>query len=498
MKDTLSDLVNSVEGRILLEWAYTSGYYVHTNRQVGVSEPYTVYSGWKGKCLFIQCQPGDKFIVSLLGSSTNLRPWVFFTTNGSVILPKGDADYQYTNYELTAPENAAYVGFNSIPTDEYGEVYLIKRDIDEIKAQLEEEIEEVDTVARQASDKVNSILEGIGATEELIWVYSDGHYIDTRNTLDVQSPYSYSASYYGKCAFIECSPSDVFVISLVGANNFRPYAFVADDGSILKRGDNVTYTRERIVAPKNTAYVAFNLSGRNTEGSVIIGETSFQRYNAEIADIYSKISSPYYGKKCVAFGTSLTYRNSGYRPYLAELLGMEIDNQGVGSSFWCDWQEGTWNVLYNIQQYTEYADKDVCIIEGCVNDWGGNRTLGTYKDIETGTVCGCLYNMISHVYTQNPNIQIIVILDHFGRLFNNNDASPSALNNKELTQYDYYEECAKLCAFYGIPCIKEYAISSITIFGEQYLYDQIHLNELGGQQSAMIIGQAMNAIPIKK
>jgi len=101
----------------------------------------------------------------------------------------------------------------------------------------------------------------------------------------------------------------------------------------------------------------------------------------------------------------------------------------------------------------------VCIIEGCVNDWSGERVLGTYKDTSTDTVCGCLYNMISYVYSQNANIQIIVILDHFGKLHNSVDCTPAALNDNNQTQYDYYEEIAKVCEFYGVPCIKEYAIA---------------------------------------
>ena len=106
--------------------------------------------------------------------------------------------------------------------------------------------------------------------------------------------------------------------------------------------------------------------------------------------------------------------------------------------------------------------------------------------------------MITYVYTQNPNIQIFVILDHFGKVYNNADTSATALNDDNKTQYDYYEEIAKLCNFYGIPCIKEYAISSIGIFGEQYIVDNIHMNVLGGQQSAMVIAKAMTQYGLKK
>lgn len=497
LKSHVDDLEDAIGGPVLLQWAHTTGYYVHTNQTMqDPANPYTYSSGYNGKCLFMECAPGDEFIISLLGTSTNLRPWAFFRANGTII-SKGDANEQYHDYTLVAPDEAAYVGFNSIATDAYSEISQGEYVFDEIKNELEAEINAVNVTAQEAISIAGGIEDTIGSTSDMAWDYTDAYYVDTRSTIDTASPYTYNAAYYGKCTFMSCTPGDVFVISLTGANYCRPYAFVDVSGNILEKGDNITYTNMRIVAPDNAAFVAFNLFGRNAQGNVVIGETIFQRYDAEINDIYNNIQ-PYSGKNCVAFGTSLTYRDSGYRPYLAKLLNMTIDNQGVGSAFWRTWGDDPSNILYNVQQYNGYADKNVCIIEGCVNDWIAGRTLGTYTDTGTDTVCGCLYNMITHVYSQNPNIQIVVILDHYGRLFNGNDTSSAAVNSAGKTQRDYYDECAKVCEFYGIACVKEYAISSIGIFGTQYLYDNIHLNDLGGQQSAMVIAKAMAQYGMKK
>ena len=349
------------------------------------------------------------------------------------------------------------------------------------------------------NDSINTIENVLEFPHEMTWAYTDKKYIKTDvTTINTGSPYTTSNSYHGKCNFMACNPGDVFIVSTLGDNKFRPFVICSSDGTIIQWADNRQYHNERIVIPSNGAYIGFNSVPTDAYGTVMVGEYVTDKMQHEIDAL--PISSPYDGAKGVAFGTSLTARGSlgtGYLAYLPDLIGATIDNQGVGSSYWRTCHESSSNILYNVQHYNGYADKDFCIIEGCVNDWAGDRTLGTYKDTGTDTVCGCLYNMISHIYTQNPNIQIFVILDHFGRLYNSTDNSPTALNGDNLTQYDFYEEIAKCCKFNSIPCIKEYAISSIGIWGTQYLDDNIHLNSLGAQQSAKVIAKAMQNLTLK-
>lgn len=344
-----------------------------------------------------------------------------------------------------------------------------------------------------AYEQINEMKETLQAPVLLDWDSTSGKYLKTdAGTIDTSNPFTTSASWQGDCLFVACSPFDVFVFTATGGAKYRPYIFCKSNGDIIEYGDNVAYVNQRIVAPQNAAYVGFNCIDGVENAYVKKGEYIFDKLQNEI----NEVTGYYKNKKCVAFGTSLTDRDQGYRPYLATMLQMSIDDQGDSSAMWYYYQD-TNNVLYNVQHYDGYADKDICIIEGCVNDWGGERSLGTYKDVGTDSVCGCLYNMINHIYTQKPGIQIIVILDHFGKINGSADCSSSAVNSFNKTQYDYYEECAKLCEFYGIPVIKEYALSSIGQFGEQYLTDQIHCSVLGAKQSAETIGRAMMNIKPK-
>lgn len=194
------------------------------------------------------------------------------------------------------------------------------------------------------------------------------------------------------------------------------------------------------------------------------------------------------GRTGVAFGTSLTYNSSvsyGYLSHLSALSGITFDNQGIGSSFILG------NMLTAIKEYTGYADKDVCVLEGFVNDWYNNKTLGTWQDTEETTVCGCVRSALNYILSQNPDLTVFLILDHYGRNSGGIDCSTTSKRSGNLTQYEYYNEIAKVAESLGVPVIKEYELSQISENTPQYLRDNIHLNALGAQQSANAIWSVM-------
>ena len=200
---------------------------------------------------------------------------------------------------------------------------------------------------------------------------------------------------------------------------------------------------------------------------------------------------------CVAFGTSLTYLASGGNGYLntlAEKSGMVIDNQGVGSSTILG-DGGSLDMLAKIKSYTGYAGKRVCILEGFVNDWYGQNPLGTWQDTDETTVCGCVRSALNYMLTQNPNMTMFLILDHYGKAYNTLDCS-STVKKNNLTQYEYYSEITKVAESLGVTVIKEYALSGICELMPQYLTDNIHLTALGAKQSGNVIWTEMSKHPI--
>ena len=204
------------------------------------------------------------------------------------------------------------------------------------------------------------------------------------------------------------------------------------------------------------------------------------------------------GLSGVAFGTSLTYRKvsgNGYLTFLEPLSGITFDNQGIGSSTILG-NGGSLDMLAAIKAYTSYSDKSVCVLEGFVNDWYQNNALGEWQDTEETTVCGCVRSALNYILSQNANITMFLILDHYGRNYNTLDCSTSAKNGSGLTQYEYYSEIAKIANSLGIPVIKEYEVSQISENTPQYLADNIHCNVLGARQSGTAIWNCMKLYPM--
>ena len=198
--------------------------------------------------------------------------------------------------------------------------------------------------------------------------------------------------------------------------------------------------------------------------------------------------NPYAGLNGVAFGTSITYRaisSYGYLQYLPDLAEMTFNNQGIGSSTILG------NMLSAIKAYTEYSDKNVCILEGFVNDWYQGLALGTYEDTTEDTVCGCVRSALNYILSQNASITIFLVLDHYGKLYGGVDCSSTAENANGLTQYEYYNEIAKVSESLAIPVIKLYADSQISQNTPQYLNDNIHPTMLGAKQDAYTIWAGM-------
>jgi len=235
--------------------------------------------------------------------------------------------------------------------------------------------------------------------------------------------------------------------------------------------------RHRLNIPDNAGYIYINFFGSTFIDYYTISDTRENKFN---------------GMNGVAFGTSLTARaatNYGYLQYLPDLSGMEFDNQGIGSSTILGGDD--LNMLSAIKSYSKYGSKDVCVLEGFVNDWYMNRSLGTWKDTGETTVCGCVRSAIKYIMSQNANISIFLVLDHYGRDYNSIDCSSTATNTASLTQIEFYDEVAKVAESLGIPVIKQYNQSQISEDTPQYLSDNIHPSEMGAEQSGNCIWMAM-------
>lgn len=254
---------------------------------------------------------------------------------------------------------------------------------------------------------------------------------------------------------------------------------------------NASGTVTQLTAPEYTATedcIAFIYDNSTISGDIVYYPADPLLISSENVYGALNVDRQFNGLSGVAFGTSLTYRAStsyGFLTRLAELSGITFDNQGIGSSV----IKG--NMLTAIKAYTGYADKTVCLLEGFVNDWYTGQPLGTYTDATEDTVCGCVRSALNYILSQNANLTVFLILDHYGRNNGGVNCATTAVNSNNVTQYQFYEEIAKVAESLGIPVIKEYEVSQISENTPQYLADNIHLNALGAIQSGQAIWSQM-------
>ena len=78
-------------------------------------------------------------------------------------------------------------------------------------------------------------------------------YINTGgSTVDITTQ---TASTSLSCSVVSCSEGDVFTLHCVGGSNGRAYAFIRNDGTVIKRAGTNTTINEVMVAPENSAYL---------------------------------------------------------------------------------------------------------------------------------------------------------------------------------------------------------------------------------------------------
>lgn len=300
---------------------------------------------------------------------------------------------------------------------------------------------------------------------------------------------------YGQTDFIEIVPGERYTSPIQDV----PVIWYDSSKDLLSYTGGVSFSSNGYVtAPSGAKYARFMFEDA-TQTSFYVRKYLQNEKELLMEQVPYGIDNQYKGLKAVAFGTSLSYRaqsSSGYLEFLPIMAQMDVDNQGIGNSTIMEHSSHT-DMMGAITGYQSYSDKDVVLVEGFVNDWYDNHAyLGTWKDDDNTTVCGCVRLALTHILTQKPTATVILIFDHYGQLYNGVDCS-STVEKSGRTQFEFYEEIAKVAESLGIPVIKGYAISGMSELTPEYFIDNIHPNMLGSKQFADVIWSCMKNIPVK-
>lgn len=436
---------------------------------------------------WIHVKAGDtvKFEAAVEGMSYNA---VFYNASNVITQITAlsytfDTDATLVIFEkATTTNNALIIPSGAKLSIEAKNVFGLAQTVRELMSDYDDEINSLDSRVDDIEAKMNG--------QDITYTLGDtsGYYRVINGAIEKASSSTFTCQIVNVTdAMLSVSYQINSVASISG--NVIFCGFADANNAFISKGD-VAVGKYDLEIPSNAKYIYLSFIGSAYNSDYVI------RANSVVTekDINALgISNPFDGLSGVAFGTSLTYRaqtTGGYLQYLPDMSGMTIDNQGVGSSVILG-NGGELDMLAKIKSYAGYSGKSVCLLEGFINDWYGNKPLGTFTDSAETTVCGCVRSALNYIMGQNANLTVFLILDPYGRNYSGVDCSSTAENSSELTQYEYYEEIAKVAESLGIPVIKEYAGSQISENTPQYLLDNIHPNALGAKQSANYIWSKM-------
>ena len=224
-----------------------------------------------------------------------------------------------------------------------------------------------------------------------------------------------------------------------------------------------------------------------------------------VADAVNTPDNPWYEKNWVALGTSLTSQAQGkFVTPLAERSGMNVTNLGIPGG------TATAQILQAVQ-VADLSQADLITIEFGVNDWFEGIPLGTVGQttpylVEVdgwsndgtadGTFAGACYQIFTTLQKRAPQAVIVFLSDSTGRKMENGENCASdQLNSIDLPQFSYTQTAMDVANYVGIPTIDAGTISMINQYHPDYLADQIHHSELGGQQYALAVWMELKNIP---
>lgn len=209
------------------------------------------------------------------------------------------------------------------------------------------------------------------------------------------------------------------------------------------------------------------------------------------------MSNHWQGKTWFAYGTSMTSVEAGkYLPVVERLSGLKASNFGFpGGSLTPDGMSrggGKGRTKRAVMTLEDgKADADLITLEVLPNE---GATVGDVYDVDDLSVCGCLNQCLRYLQ-ENTRAQIVLII-----MVGANDSPPEAVvKRRGITQFEFAEKLAAVGRLNSVPVINVFAESGFgwaRVKNRDYQQDNIHLNDLGGENMGHFIWSKLKDIPL--
>lgn len=240
------------------------------------------------------------------------------------------------------------------------------------------------------------------------------------------------------------------------------YAIYDAHGDVITLGDvsaNVgDYTRKDgiIVAPAGAAYIRYAYN-ENFETGILHENIKLTPAGGTAGN-----SNTLAGKKWVAFGDSITEKNSratkNYIDYIVEETGIEVVNVGVsGSGFMVSPTFGTMVA----EAFRELRNSDFITFFGSFNDLSvveeKTSSLGEYDSDDPDTFAGAVNDILDVITREAPEARIVIITP-----------TPwDTVNPFYDINHFYVDMLIKIADRWGIPCLDLYHTSGLQPWTER-------------------------------
>lgn len=229
------------------------------------------------------------------------------------------------------------------------------------------------------------------------------------------------------------------------------------------------------------------------------------------------IGKQWRGKKWYCYGTSMTdikcngivgitpdnkpnrtEKTGYYSDFLAQFAGLQQFNFGKGGSGIVPALHGQDSVKSRVMTLDDgKAEADLITVELIPNDL--TAQLGEITDWSDDTFCGNLNQMLAYLM-ENTKAIIVVLIATRARY--DADSMWHPTEEKALKMMAWEDSVEKLCRIHGVPCWNGAAEANLGYFRmgmtQEYVQDQIHLTEAGGEVLAKYYwGKLQTIYPIK-
>lgn len=199
------------------------------------------------------------------------------------------------------------------------------------------------------------------------------------------------------------------------------------------------------------------------------------------------------GKLWYAYGTSMTSVAEGrFVPVVEKLSGLKVVNRGKGGACLTPDGYGKGNMKRIVMDPDDGKEKaDLITLEVLPNE---GKTVGSIYDTDDESFCGN-FNQVIRYLQENTNAQIVVIIMIGG----NNRTPEKPFETRGITQFEFAETIERCAHLNGVPVINVFMEAGFgygRVKNNKYQVDNVHLNELGGDNMGRFIWSKLKDIPL--